>query len=250
MQYPEDFINKVIHGDCLQILKDIPDNSVDMVFADLPYNVTACSWDVEIPLTPLWEQLERITKNNCAIVFTATQPFASFLVLSNLKLFKYDWVWDKVRPNGFLIAKYRPMMRHENILVFSKGKLKWNPIKEKRDKPIKGKVYTKTKLFHAPSHYSDQEHKLYEDKHPQSILTFYKQEGGKFGHPTQKPVTLLEYLIKTYTNENDVVLDPVAGSGTTGIAARNLNRKYILIEKDEKYVNLIKFNLIVTEQAP
>lgn len=234
-------MNKIMQGDCLELMKDIPDGSVDMILADLPYGTTACKWDTIIPFEPLWAEYKRIIKKNGAIVLTATQPFASVLVMSNPKGFKHEWVWDKVRPSGFQVAKHKPMQRHENVLVFtSKGeRVNYFPIMEMRDKPVKGRVASSSES--SPLKYSDGKTRIYTHKNPQSIIVFPKP--NRTIHPTQKPVALFEYLIKTYTNEGDLVLDNVAGSGTTGVACQNLNRKYILIEKEEEYINVIKDRL-------
>ena len=238
------FLNQIICGDCLEVMKELPDKSVDMILCDLPYGTTACKWDTIIPFEPLWEQYKRLIKDNGAIVLTASQPFTTALIASNMKMFKYEWVWDKVRPSGFQIAKYVPMKRHENILVFCDGSPYWNPIKEKRDKSIKGRVSSQSDS--SPLKYSDGKIREYMDKNPQSILVFSKQSDGKYVHPTQKPVGLFEYLIKTYTNEGEIVLDNCIGSGTTAIAAHNTGRFFIGIEKEPKYVEIARKRL---EQA-
>ena len=227
---------KLIQGDCLKVMQDIPDNKIDMILCDLPYGITACKWDSIIPFEPLWEQYNRIIKDNGAIVLTATQPFASTLVMSNPKGFKHEWVWDKVRPSGFQVAKYKPMQRHENILVFtSKGeRVNYFPIMELRDKPAKGRVASSSES--SPLKYSDGKVRIYTHKNPQSIIVFPKP--NRTIHPTQKPVELFEYLIKTYTNENEIVLDNCMGSGTTGVACINTNRKFIGIELDSEYYNI------------
>jgi len=230
-------MNKVLQGDCLELMKNIPDKSIDMILCDLPYGTTACKWDTIIPFEPLWEQYKRIIKDNGAIVLFGSEPFSSNLRVSNLREYKYDWIWDKVRPSGFQIAKYVPMKRHEIISVFCNGTPTWYPQKEKRDKPIKGKVCSSSNS--SPLKYNDGITRTYTDKNPQSILVFSKQSDGKYVHPTQKPVALFEYLIKTYTNEGDLVLDNCAGSGTTAIACINTNRNYILMEKEYEYIEII-----------
>jgi site-specific DNA-methyltransferase (adenine-specific) len=227
--------NTIHKGDCLELMKNIADKSIDMILCDLPYGTTACKWDVIIPFEPLWEQYKRIIKDNGAIVLTASQPFTSALVMSNIKMFKYEWVWDKKLPSGMQIAKFRPMQRHENVLVFSKNTPAYYPIKTPQ-KERTGKIYSKSDS--SPISNDDGKLKTYKDKNPQSIIEFYKRDKGTV-HPTQKPVALFEYLIKTYTNEGDVILDNCAGSGTTAIACINTNRNYILIEQDEQYFNLI-----------
>ena len=233
-------INKVIQGDCLEVMKDIPDKSIDMILADLPYGTTACKWDTIIPFEPLWEQYKRIIKDNGAIVLTASQPFTSALVMSNVKMFKYEWIWDKVKGTGFQIAKFRPMIRTESVLVFGKGKVKYNPQKIKLDKPKKESLAS-TKSGSSPIAYLNKGTKLVIDRHPTNIIQI-KRDTDRV-HPNQKPVALFEYLIKTYTNEGDLVLDNVAGSGTTGVACKNLNRNYILIEKEPEYIDIINKRL-------
>jgi site-specific DNA-methyltransferase (adenine-specific) len=238
------WLNKIICGDCLEVMKQLPDKSVDMILCDLPYGITACKWDTVIPFEPLWEQYERVIKDNRAIVLTATQPFASALIMSKPDWFKYEWIWDKVRPSGFQVANYKPMQRHENVLVFSKeGKrVNYFPIMELRDKPVTGKVYGRSDS--SPLAHSDGRKRTYIYKNPQSILKYKKP--SKSLHPTQKPVALFEYLIKTYTNEGEIVLDNCIGSGTTAIAAHNTGRFFIGIEKEPKYVEIARKRL---EQA-
>ena len=233
-------------GDCLEIMKDIPDKSIDMILCDLPYGTTACKWDEIIPFEPLWEQYNRIIKKHGAIVLTATQPFASALVMSNPKGFKYEWVWDKVRPSGFQVAKYKPMQRHENVLVFtSKGeRVNYFPIMELRDKPVKGRVASSSES--SPLKYNDGKTRIYTHKNPQSIIIFPKP--NRTVHPTQKPVALFEYLIRTYTNEGDTVLDNCMGSGTTAIACLNTGRNYIGFELDEGYYNITQDRIKNHEQ--
>lgn len=236
--------NSVIHGDCLKIMKDIPDKSIDMILCDLPYGTTACKWDTIIPFEPLWEQYKRIIKNNGAIVLTASQPFTSALVMSNAKMFKYELVWDKVMTSSPSLAKKQPLRSHENILVFYKEQCSYNPqFRNKNDvkKPF-GKKVGKNSLI---SGYSGGENCNRGVGYPKSIITQPRQNnlnGGNL-HPTQKPVALFEYLIKTYTNEGDLVLDNCAGSGTTGVACLNTNRNFILIEKDQEYIDVINKRL-------
>ena len=224
------------NGDCLEVMKEIPDKSVDMILCDLPYGTTACKWDTVIPFEPLWAQYKRVIKGNGAIVLTASQPFTSALVSSNLLMFKYEWIWDKKLPSGMQIAKYRPMQRHENVLIFSVGTPKYFPIKTQQ-KERTGKIYSKSDS--SPISKDDGKLKRYTDKNPQSIIEFYKRDKGST-HPTQKPAALFEYLIKTYTNEGETVLDNCAGSGTTGVACENTNRNSILIEKDAHYCDIIR----------
>lgn len=224
-------INKIHHGDCLEIMKKIPDNSINMILADPPYGTTACKWDAIIPLDLMWKQLVRIIMSNGAIVIMANQPFTTTLISSNINMFKYCWVWDKVKPSGFQLAKHRPMMRQEDVVVFGKGKISYYPIMTKREKIKKSRVYSSSECY--PSDYNDE--RTYTERYPQSILVFSNADQHNKKHPTQKPVALFEYLIKTYTIENDIVLDFVAGSGTTGVACKNLSRNYILIEKEIDY---------------
>ena len=233
-------VERLIHGDCLEVMKNIPDKSIDMILCDLPYGTTACKWDVIIPFDKLWEQYHRIIKNNGAIILTASQPFTSMLVMSNIKNFKYCWTWDKTTAKGHLVAKYRPLQQTEDILVFGKNKINYYPIMVDRpkEKIVKSYECKRTEIMGGSS---KKQIKEYTQWYPKTILQ-YKTERGQ--HPTQKPVALFEYLIKTYTKENDVVLDNCAGSGTTGIACINTNRNYILIEKEEKYVDIIKNRIL------
>lgn len=229
----------LMQGDCLERMKEIPSGSVDMILTDPPYGTTSCKWDSIIPLEQMWEQLKRIIKPNGAIIMTASQPFTSVLACSNLKDFKYNWVWNKKIPSGMSYARYQPMRQHEDIVIFSNGggKTTYNPQMVKRDKPIKaggmskGSTTNNEKLKPLK--------KTYSHKNPTTIVTFDKIRSGSV-HPTQKPVALMEYLIKTYTNESETVLDFTMGSGTTGVASKNLNRKFIGIELDEGYFNIAK----------
>jgi site-specific DNA-methyltransferase (adenine-specific) len=215
-------------------MPEIPDKSIDMILCDLPYGVTGCKWDSIIPFDQLWLNYKRIIKNKGAILLFGTEPFSSSLRLSNIKQFKYDWIWDKVRPSGFQIAKVRPMLRHEIISVFCNGTLLYYPIMEPRDKPVKGKVCGNSES--SPLSKCDHEVREYTEKYPQSILKITK-ENSKL-HPTQKPVALCEYLIKTYTNEGETILDNCAGSFTTSVACDNINRNWICIEKEDKYCKI------------
>ena len=229
---------KLLQGDCLELMKDIPDGSVDMILCDLPYGITACTWDSVIPFEPLWEQYNRIIKDNGAIVLFGTEPFSTQLKMSNLKHYKYDWIWNKVRGVGFQIAKYRPMQQHEYISVFCNGKLNYYPIMEKRDKVKKSKNYGNSKVCRLQS--NDMKERTYTEKYPTSILTYSNASQKGRLHPTQKPTELLEYLIKTYTKEYEVVLDNCMGSGSTGVACKRLNRNFIGIELDKNYFDIAK----------
>ncbi len=241
--------NQVLHGDCLELMKDIPEKSIDMILCDLPYGTTACKWDTIIPFEPLWEQYKRIIKDNGAIVLTASQPFTSALVMSNPKMFKYEWIWEKSRPSGIAQAKYQPMKKHENIVIFSNGKTLFNHQKEIRQ--YKGensnrKVWATCNTGNNHGLNKTQKKIITEKRNPTTVLPFSSLSPfpkGSILHPTQKPVALFEYLIKTYTNEGDLVLDNAAGSGTTAIAARNTGRNYILIEKEQEYIDIINKRL-------
>ena len=231
---------KLLHGDCLELMKDIPDKSVDMILCDLPYGTTACKWDEIIPFEPLWEQYERVIKDNGAIVLTASQPFTSTLIMSNIKLFRYTWVWEKSKATGFLNAKKRPLVAHEDITVFSKKPTTYNPqfsTKEPYNKGIR-KEQTDDDVY---GKFERVEVKSDGKRYPRSVVYFKTAESeGLVLHKTQKPLKLFEYLIKTYTNEGETVLDNTMGSGTTGVACLNTNRNFIGIELDDKYFEIAK----------
>ena len=232
---------KLLQGDCLELMKDIPDHSVDMILCDLPYGTTACKWDVVIPFEPLWEQYKRIIKDNGAIVLTASQPFTSALVMSNLKMFKYEWIWEKDAGSNFATVKYQPMKEHENILIFGIGKIKYTPIMQERIGHRKNKETTTIDSGRTNSVYGTQNGlgllKVNKLRNPRSIQRFNRERGL---HPTQKPVDLFEYLIKTYTHEGDTVLDNCAGSFTTATAAENTKRNWICVEQLEEYCEIGK----------
>ncbi len=224
-------LNKIYNEDCLEGMKRIPDKSVDMILCDLPYGTTACKWDTIIPLEPLWEQYKRVIKDNGAIVLTASQPFTSVLVNSNLKDFRYEWIWEKNQGVNFLLAKKQPLKVHENILLFYKKQPNYNPQMEKGKPYVSGKgdsgeVTNKTKKIQTKNKGT---------RYPKTVQKI-KREFGL--HPTQKPVALFEYLIKTYTNEGETVLDNCMGSGTTAVACINTNRNYIGFELDEGYYDI------------
>ena len=222
-------------GDCLERMKEIPDASVDMVLADPPYGTTACKWDSIIPLEPMWEQLKRIIKPNGAIVMTASQPFTTTLIASNMKMFKYCWVWQKQKPTNFYQVKWQPLKEHEDIVVFCAGKPLYYP---QGTEEVRIKSGRKNKSSNLYSNYDGGDYIQKIGNYPRSIK-FFPTDGDKNRkHPTQKPVALMEYLIKTYTNEGETVLDFTMGSGTTGVACKNLNRKFIGIEKDETYFKI------------
>lgn len=234
----------LIHGDCIEEMKKLDDNSIDMCLADPPYGTTACKWDNVIPFEPMWKELKRIVKDNGAICLFGSEPFSSSLRMSNIKMFKYDWVWEKDNATNFLLAKKQPMKYTENISVFA-VKEKYYPIKwlkgrianSSRSKKIKKGGYIEHTNIDNIKHESKY-------RYPKNIIYFNKCKhndgiNGSF-HPTQKPVALLEYLIKTYTLENETVLDFTMGSGSTGVAAKNLNRKFIGIENNTEYFNIAK----------
>ena len=233
--YPDDFINKIILGDCLDVMKDIPDKSINMILCDLPYGTTAGKWDIIIPFESLWEQYRRIVKDNSAIVLTSREPFTAKLIMSNVDGYKHKWVWNKKQSGSWFNAKYMPLQIDEDVIVFTAfgEKVLYFPIMRKGKMRSKGGQKKKNELFDGlkPNYAS------YNDNYyPVNILEIPNcSNKSKNVHPTQKPVDLFEYLIKTYTNENDLVLDNCIGSGTTAIACQNINRRFIGIEKDEKY---------------
>ena len=318
----EKYLNQVIQGDCLEVMKGISDKSIDMILADLPYGTTACKWDIIIPFEPLWKQYKRIIKDNGAIVLTASQPFTSALVMSNPDMFKYEWIWEKSNGSNPLLSNISPMKVHENILIFQRDKQDTDTYPELRKYARKLREYIKysrAKMIDvigngSSQHFLEPDGPQWElciketynkiikhfsidnwegfisykdlnnlylrpiynpqkvsgksyssiagkridkgmphlkalenqktinkgDRLPRSVL---KVNSDKGLHPTQKPVALFEYLIKTYTNEGDLVLDNVAGSGTTGVAAKMLGRNYILIEKEENYCKIARDRL-------
>ena len=227
---------KLLHGDCLELMKDIPDKSVDMILCDLPYGTTACKWDTIIPFEPLWKQYKRVIKDNGAIVLTASQPFTSALVMSNPKMFRHQWIWNKRMGSNFFNVKSQPLKIHEEIVVFSKKRAFYNPIMRLGKMRVKGneKQYSGDNVL-GNHKTAKTKNNLY---YPVSILDFSNASRANKIHPTQKPVALFEYLIKTYTNEGDTVLDNCMGSGTTGVACKNLNRNFIGIELDPEYFKI------------
>jgi DNA modification methylase len=239
-------------GDCLEIMKEIPSKSIDAIICDLPYGVTQNKWDNLIDLDLLWEQYKRIRKINAPIILFAQTPFDKVLGVSNINELKYEWIWNKVSTSGHLNAKKMPLKAHENILVFYKKPPVYNPQKTQRtEKEIRRGWKNKTYNFlgnknNNTGNYGDfvnnvSEDYEYDKKHPNTIITFSNGNGWskkKALHPTQKPLELLEYLVKTYSNENDTILDNTMGSGTTGVACKNLNRKFIGIEMDDNYFKI------------
>ena len=247
----------LFNGDCLEIMKMIPDESVDMILCDLPYGTSACKWDSVIPFEPMWEQYERIIKPLGAIVLFGSEPFSSALRISNLKLYKYDWKWEKPNGANFLNFKYQPAKVHEDIMVFGKGatsyskngNMTYNPQmtegtpynqKSGQQRQDNGHVLGSTVRSPIKQVYTENNGTRY----PRSIQKFSLDKDKL--HPTQKPIALLEYLIKTYSNEGNLILDNCMGSGSTCVAAKNLGRKYIGIELDKKYFNIAKERLETT----
>lgn len=246
-----DIKKEILLGDCLELMKDIPDGSIDMILADLPYGTTACKWDSIIDLDLLWKQYKRIIKDNGVIVLTASQPFTTTLISSNLKGFKYCWYWDKLNAGSFATAKYKPLSVFEDVCIFSKngGKTKYFPIMEQaeeKNKRPRGRQYERkddnsngmgSGIFKTSDNHNE------DLRYPKNRLIYNNRVGELNAlnrlHPTQKPVALFEYLIKTYTNEGDLVLDNTAGSGTTAIACLNTNRQFIVMEKEQEYYDII-----------
>lgn len=227
---------EVLHGDCLDVMISIPDKSIDLILCDLPYGTTCCAWDVLIPFDLLWRHYERVIKDNGAIVLFSAQPFTSLLACSNLKLFRYEWIYEKPAATGFLNANKQPLRAHENVLIFYKSQPTYNPQKtyghqkkKYKRKDVGSEVYGKALKV--------QDYESTE-RYPRSIQTFNSDKQRNSLHPTQKPVSLCEFLIKTYSNPNDLVLDNCMGSGTTGVACINTNRRFIGIEKDKRYFDI------------
>ena len=235
---------EILLGDCLELMKDIPNGSIDAIITDPPYGTTACKWDSVIPFDLMWEQLNRIIKPNGAIVLFGSEPFSSALRMSNIKNYKYDWKWDKIIGSGSLNVRYMPLKRYEDVIVFYKKTPTYNPQMALRDK---------TKLrpcgqFLKPNEtygLKKKEQYLYDEdyKYPDTKLEYHSRKNELNSkhkiHPTQKPIELMEYLVKTYTNENEVVLDFTAGSGTTAMACLNTKRQFIVMEKEQKYYDII-----------
>ena len=237
---------QLIHGDCLEKMKEIPDKSIDMILCDLPYGVTKVKWDTVIPFEPLWEQYERIIKLNGAIVLFSTQPFTTDLICSNRNMFRYEIVWEKTQKTGFYNANKMPLKGHENILVFYKSLPTYNPqkytVKRKDVGRVRNKKADRCVLY---GHVEAQDWVETGQRYPHDVIHFSNWNGALFGktekatkHPTQKPVPVLEYLIKTYTNEGDTVLDNCMGSGSTGVACVNTGRDFIGIELDDNYFQI------------
>jgi len=243
-------MKQLICGDCLEHMKDIPDKSIDLILCDLPYGLTHCDWDIPLDMESMWNQYKRIIKDRGAILLFSIQPFTSDLIQSNRKMFRYEIVWQKTQPSGFLNAKRMPLRSHENIAVFYKKLPTYNPIKHKADNPKQiGRKKTNGTQAKQYNDYMVGEYEWIEtgERMPTDVIKFSNWNGARFGdtsnavkHPTTKPVHLLEYLIKTYTNKGDTVLDNCMGSGSTGVAARNTGRNFIGMEKDEHFFNIAK----------
>ena len=229
-------LNTIYNEECLIGMKDIPDKSIDMILCDLPYGTTSCKWDTIIPFEPLWEQYERVIKDNGAIVLTASQPFTTKLINSNIGNFKYSWVWKKSKATNYVQARKRPLKYHEDIVVFAKKQHTYNPQMRKGFKPYKKtqkENYDKDKAVFKDTRAPGSVSVSSGERFPSTVIEF-NNPNNKSIHPTQKPVALFEYLIKTYTNEGETVLDNCMGSGTTAIAAINTNRNFIGFELDEE----------------
>ena len=256
---------KLYKGDCLVEMNNIPDKSVDCIICDLPYGTTSCSWDAIIPFEELWKQYKRVIKDNGAIVLFGSQPFTALLVASNVENFKHEWIWEKQKAGNFMGVNYAPLKYHENIVVFSYGSISFNPQKynvltiddimslnksqmielfDNREYDRYSKIDNRNTINDPNTNKnwigSDIKRTRSKDdgtRYPKSVLKINKSINGNV-HPTQKPVQLIEYLIKTYSNEGDTILDNTMGSGTTGVAAVNTNRNFIGIEKDDNYFNI------------
>lgn len=250
MDYKNDYIT-LMFGDCLERMKEIPDGSVDMIFCDPPYGTTQNKWDSIIPLEPLWKEIWRVLKPHGSVVFCAAQPFTTTLISSQQQYYKYEWIWVKNLKTGNLNARKMPMGGHETLQVFYKKPPTYNPQKRLRTTEVKSgnKKNSKTSNYGVQKEeYIDRQS---DEINPDTVLTNIKcvhNSSGKL-HPTQKPVELAEYFLKTYTAEFDTVLDFAMGSGTTGVACQNLNRKFIGIEKDEKYFNIVKERILKEQNA-
>jgi site-specific DNA-methyltransferase (adenine-specific) len=240
---------ELYHGDCLELMKDILDGSIDAIICDLPYGTTNCSWDSPIDLIKLWEQYERIIKPNGAIVLTAQTPFDKVLGVSNLKLLRYEWIWEKTHATGHLNAKKMPMKSHENILVFYKSAPTYNPIMTyghtRKVASAKNRAACIARRNDTDDIYNNEDASKVNSydsttRYPRSVVKFKTDKQTSSLHKTQKPTALMEYLINTYTNEGETVLDNCMGSGTTGVACKSTGRNFIGMEKDEKYFEIAK----------
>lgn len=255
-----DLFASVLSGDCLQVMATLEAGSIDAIITDLPYGTTACKWDAVIPFAPMWEQVRRVLKPNGAFVTTASQPFTTLLIASNLDWFKYEWIWEKSKGCNFTHAKNMPIKFHENIVVFSGAK-----IGHKCQLGTRRMTYNPQGLVKVDRHWSrpqkyENGHNLRRESHkldriiefenyPRSLIKIGNSDNRERGeHPTQKPVELMRYLIRTYTNPGDTVLDPCCGSGTTGVAAQLEGRNCVLIEREEKYLEITRQRLLANEK--
>jgi len=237
----ENNIITLYEGDCLELMKQIPDKSIDAIITDPPYGTTACKWDSVIPFDLMWQQLNRIIKPNGAIVLFGSEPFSSALRMSNIKNYKYDWIWEKPKGTGFLNAKKQPLRYSELISVFYKKQCTYNPEKTTGHKPSNVSSNKSIKETDVYGKFTKQQKGGQTDRYPKNIIKLNNVNSSDgILHPTQKPVLLMEYLIKTYTNENETVLDFTMGSGTTGFACVNTKRNFIGIEKDDNYFKIAK----------
>ena len=235
------------HGDCLELMAAIPDGSVDMILCDLPYGTTACKWDSVIPFEPLWAHYRRIAKWNAAIVLTASQPFTTALIASNMREFRYCWVWDKATISNPMQAKRQPLRQHEDVLVFGAESPRYYPQKTDMHLTAKWKQYAQNDDAAVPGTLGATGE--VRGKYPKTIIRFPAAKlVGRTVHPTQKPVALMEYLIRTYSNEGETVMDNCMGSGTTGVACVNTGRKFIGMERDAKYFAIAQERIANTQQ--
>ena len=250
---------QLYQGDCLEVMKNIPDKSIDLVLTDPPFGTTACKWDSVIPMEPMWKELKRITKPNSAIVLFGQEPFSSLLRVSNLQMFKYDWYWRKSRPSGFVNARLKPLKDIEVVSVFSAGatangsnnNMVYFPqgLEKVNKEWSRPKQYLDGDRGVNPARKSHELSRVIENTgYPRQVLDFTNSNKGLV-HPTQKPVALMEYLVKTYSNEGDYVLDFCVGSGTTGVACVNTSRKFIGIEQDEGYFKIAQDRIQAAQDA-
>lgn len=240
----------LMQGDCLELMKQLPDGSVDMILCDLPYGTTSNRWDIVLPFSELWMQYQKIVKKHGAIVLFGCEPFSTKLRTSNFNAYKYDWIWDKHSVNGFLNAKKRPMKRYENICVFSFGSPLYYPQMEVRGKIRKKGNYNKKRgngdgVYGTYKNITTENNEYY----PTDIISLSNANHTNRMHTTQKPVPLLEYLIRTYTNEGEIVLDNCMGSGSTGVACVNTNRNFIGMELDQQYFEIAKKRIEEAERS-
>lgn len=237
-----------MHGDCLELMKDIPDGSVDMILCDLPYGTTACKWDTVIPFAPLWEQYKRVTKKNAAIVLTASQPFTTALISSNMQQFRYCWQWVKPYTTGFMNANKMPLKNTEDVCVFYRELPTYSPQGIIRSGKKQNRCKDKDSTIYADMGLKAGEYEQAFTNYPRQTIEFSRE--GATVHPTQKPVALMEYLIRTYTNEGETVLDNCMGSGTCGVASLNTNRRFIGIERELKYFDIARQRIEAAQQTP